>query len=130
MDSFYNNTLFKMDVRPSQIKAAGLGLYALEVIPPDALIGYYEGVLTRDASLLSPYSFEVSPRYFIDAQRYPRCYIAMVNDARNSEHEYNCEFRMESYREIKKRKIVLYSIKEIQPNTELFANYGEDYWNC
>lgn len=129
MEKYYNNTQWKLEVKPSQIPNAGMGLYTLETIPPESIIGYYHGVTTRDTKLLSPYSFEISPRYFVDALQHPRCFIAMVNDAHNSPHEYNCEFRMESHRKIKQRKIVLYSIKEIPPNTELFANYGSDYWN-
>jgi len=128
MDKLYNNTQWKLEVKQSQIPNAGLGVYALEIIPPESIIGYYEGTLSNDINMLSSYSFEVSPRYFIDAHQYPRCYIAMVNDARNSSHEYNCEFRMEHRWRIKERKIVLYSIKEIPPNNELFANYGDDYW--
>lgn len=129
MPKFYNNTPWDLEVRDSGIPKAGQGLFANQDIPANTLIGYYEGLITRDNNKLSLYSFEISPRYFIDASAFPRCYLAMVNDARNSDFEYNCEFRMESHRDVKKRKIVLYSIKPINKGTELFANYGNDYWN-
>lgn len=125
---YYNNTKFILEVKDSLIPGAGLGLFTCQDIPADVLIGQYEGTLSNNVEDLTPYSFEVSPRYFIDAHAYPRCYIAMVNDARNSSHHYNCEFRMEYYKNINKRKILLYSIRDIKKGSELFANYGDDYW--
>lgn len=129
MDKYYNNTGWALSVRESGIPNAGFGLFADEDIPDCAYIGTYEGVLTKDTSMLSSYSFEVSPRYFIDANDLPRCFIAMVNDARNSPFTYNCEFRMRNKRQIADRRIELYAIKRIPKGTELFANYGDDYWN-
>jgi len=35
---------------------------------------------------------------------------------------------MDDHKNIKKRKIYLYTIKDIIKGTELFANYGDDYW--
>lgn len=127
--SFYNNTHWDLKVGKSGIPNAGQGLFTNQDISQNTLIGYYEGLVTRDNKKLSLYSFEISPRYFIDAQAFPRCYLAMVNDARNSDFQYNCEFRMENHRDVKKRKIALYSIKDINKGSELFANYGDDYWN-
>jgi SET domain-containing protein len=129
MDELYNNTTWSLEVRESGIHEAGRGLFTLEDIPKDVFIGYYEGTITRDPKKLSLYSFEISPKYVIDALAYPRCYLAMVNDARNSKFKYNCEFRMESHKSVKKRKIALYSTKKILKGSELFANYGDDYWN-
>lgn len=129
MDEYYNNTEWALSVRESGIPDAGMGLYTEEDIPACSYIGTYEGVLTKDTNMLSSYSFEVSPRYFIDAREFPRCYIAMVNDARNSSFTYNCEFRMRNKREIKNRRIELYAITHIPKGSELFANYGDDYWD-
>jgi len=128
MEDYYNNTQWKLKVKNSNIKKAGKGVFAKEDIPKESLIGLYEGEITKDSNKLSLYSFEISPRYFIDAKDFPRCIIAMINDARNSTFEYNCEFRMDDHKNIKKRKIYLYAIKDIIKGTELFANYGDDYW--
>lgn len=131
---YYNNTTVALIVRPSNIKNAGLGLFTLESIDSNKLIGYYEGTLKSNSNYISDYSFELSSRYFIDADTNPRCNIAMVNDAYNSPYKYNCEFRMIYYDHNKKklpvkdRKIALYSICEIDQHDELFANYGSEYW--
>lgn len=130
----YNNTNFKLYIKKSNIKKAGKGLFTLEHIPKDTLIGYYEGIITKSSSNITDYSFEISSRYFIDASNYPRCYIAMINDAYNTTYKNNCEFRIVYYNNknkplhIKDRKIALYSITDINKNDELLASYGEDYW--
>jgi SET domain-containing protein len=131
----YNNTGFILDTRPSNIPCAGLGLYALQTIPKDTLIGFYEGELRcGKAAKVTDYSFELSRTYFLDACDYPRCYIAMVNDAHGTGFDNNCEFRMVTHDEkgrrlpAKDRRIALFTLRKIRRNEELFAAYGNDYW--
>ena len=130
----YNNTNFKLYIKKSNIKKAGNGLYTLEPIPKDTLIGYYEGKILKGSANITDYSFEISSRYFIDASEYPRCYIAMINDSHNSKYMNNCEFRIVYYNHkhkplsAKERKVALYSISDINKNEELLASYGDDYW--
>lgn len=119
---YYNNTNFILDIRPSKIKNAGNGLFVFENIPSKTLIGYYDGEILSGNNNISDYSFQISKKYFIDAKEFPRCYIAMINDAINSQFVNNCEFRKN------KNKICLYTIKDLKKGDELFASYGEDYW--
>lgn len=125
---YYNNTNFILDIKPSNIPDAGKGLYSIENIPKETLIGYYKGDVLYGTNKISDYSFEISKKYYIDAHDFPRCYIAMVNDATNSQFENNCEFRIIENKKKINNKICLYTIKDIKKGDELFASYGEEYW--
>jgi len=125
---FYNNTQFILDIKPSNIKNGGNGLFSLQNIPNETLIGYYIGDVLSGNNKVTDYSFEISKKYFIDAKEFPRCFIAMINDAKNSKFVNNCEFRIIEKKIKKNNKICLYSIKDIKRCDELFASYGDEYW--
>jgi SET domain-containing protein len=125
---FYNNTQFILDIKPSNIKNGGNGLFSLQNIPNETMIGYYIGDVLSGNNKVTDYSFQISKKYFIDAKEFPRCYIAMINDATNSQFVNNCEFRIIEKKIKKNNKICLYSIKDIKRCDELFASYGDEYW--
>jgi len=125
---YYNNTEFILDIKPSNIKNGGSGLFSIQNIPKDTMIGYYKGDILSGNNKVTDYSFQISAKYFIDAKEFPRCYIAMINDAKNSQFENNCEFRIIEHKIKKNSKICLYSIKDIKKGNELFASYGDEYW--
>jgi len=125
---YYNNTKFILDIKPSNIKNSGNGLFSLQNIPNETMIGYYIGDILSGNNKVTNYSFQISKKYFIDAKEFPRCYIAMINDAKNSQFVNNCEFRIIEKKLKKNYKICLYSIKDIKKSDELFASYGDEYW--
>jgi SET domain-containing protein len=125
---FYNNTQFILDIKPSNIKNGGNGLFSLQNIPNETMIGYYIGDVLSGNNKVTDYSFEISKKYFIDAKEFPRCFIAMINDAKNSQFVNNCEFRIIEKKIKKNNRICLYSIKDIKKYDELFASYGDEYW--
>lgn len=125
---YYNNTKFILDIKPSNIKNGGNGLFSLQNIPNETMIGYYKGDILSGNNKVTDYSFQISKKYFIDAKEFPRCYIAMINDAKNSQFVNNCEFRIIEKKIKKNNKICLYSIKDIKRCDELFASYGDEYW--
>ena len=125
---FYNNTQFILDIKPSNIKNGGNGLFSLQNIPNETMIGYYKGDILSGNNKVTDYSFQISKKYFIDAKEFPRCYIAMINDAKNSQFVNNCEFRIIEKKIKKNNRICLYSIKDIKKYDELFASYGDEYW--
>ena len=125
---YYNNTKFILDIKPSNIKNGGNGLFSLQNIPNETMIGYYIGDVLSGNNKVTDYSFQISKKYFIDAKEFPRCYIAMINDAKNSQFVNNCEFRIIEKKIKKNNKICLYSIKDIKRYDELFASYGDEYW--
>jgi hypothetical protein len=59
----------------------------------------------------------------IDAISFPRCYMAMVNDAYKTPFKNNCCL------DIVDDKIEILSICEISIGQELFMSYGSKYWN-
>ena len=91
---YWNNTDLLLNVDKSNIPEAGLGIFTYESIKKDQFIGYYEGVLKKekDEECVGDYSFTLSPAWYLDARRYPRAYIAMINDSYKSKFSTNCEF--------------------------------------
>lgn len=135
---YWNNTKFILDVSTSKIPNSGNGIFTYQNIPPETLIGYYEGFLKEDdGSCVGDYSFSLNKKWYIDARSYPRSYIAMINDSHGTKFKNNCEFRIEledpitgKKRKPHERKITLWSIKNIKFGQELYADYGIDYWKC
>ncbi len=62
--------------------------------------------------------------------KYPRCFMAMVNDAtEDPEFTNNCDFEVEiDESDITQSKIYIVSLRDIEPGEELFVSYGSDYW--
>jgi hypothetical protein len=120
---YYNNTKFNLRIGKSTIENAGLGVFTLEKIPSNTHIGNYEG--KKSTKKTGIYLFELSNKINIDANDYPRCYIAMINDVYKSENKINCEFLID----VKKKLIEIWSIVDIDVGVELFVSYGNDYWS-
>ncbi len=136
---YYNNTLFNLKVDTSGIPKAGLGVYTLDFIPTDCIIGEYEGQLLENYDCTNdPYYYEIrqaEPENSISSLgisclKLPRCYMGMINDATDYlEYTNNCEFELEINEEdIKQSKVYIISTCDIEPEEELFVSYGEDYW--
>lgn len=133
---YYNNTKFILNIEKSNITDAGMGVFTYEYIKKNTLIGYYVGEVKKSKrnECVGNYSFSISKRYYIDARKSPRCYIAMINDNYNTNFKTNCEFRItmedDNGKKLKpsERKISLWSTKNISKKSELLASYGDDYW--
>jgi hypothetical protein len=123
-----------LNIEKSKIEKAGLGVFTYQDIPKNTLIGYYEGDLKEFTDeCVGDYSFSLSDKYYINADKNIKCYIAMVNDTHNTKFIHNCEFRITETKNGKKlneyeRMISLWSIKNIKKYNELYADYGPDYW--
>jgi SET domain-containing protein len=135
---YYNNTELKLNVKPSHISGAGNGIFSYEkIIKKDQRIGFYEGKLIKaNGDDVGDYSFTLTKCWYLDAVKYPRAYIAMINDAHNSKFNNNCEFVVLSKDKDgnvlrgKNQRIYLQAIRDIYMGEELYASYGEEYWNC
>jgi hypothetical protein len=121
--SYYNNSIFNLEINKSTIESAGLGVFALELIPAKKCIGKYEGV-KKTHNKTGDYYFEINNKVGIDAINYPRCYMAMINDSYKTENKINCEFRINEIKEM----VEIWSIENIDVGSELFISYGNDYW--
>jgi hypothetical protein len=121
--SYYNNSKYILEIKKSTIECAGLGVFALEIIPTKKCIGQYLGV-KKTHNKTGDYYFEINNKVGIDAINYPRCYMAMINDAYKTENKINCEFRINEIKEL----VEIWSIGTIDIGSELFISYGNDYW--
>ena len=135
MDKYYHKSNFKLYIDNSNITKSGLGVYTREFIPKDSLIDEYYGEKI-DYLYGGEYYFKIDKYYGINAEKFPRCYMAMLNDAEYKPtskrklrtfvyHNFvnNCYFKIED------RKIKIFSKDDIYSNTELFISYGYEYWN-
>lgn len=135
--TYYNDTDHILNVKKSQIKKAGNGIYSYERLIKDGeIIGYYNGKLTevKKGRCVGDYSFELNKKWYINAETYPRSYMAMINDAYSSKFTNNCEFVLINCDENGKKLVgknmlvALQAIRDIHFGEELFASYGETYW--
>lgn len=129
---YYNNSKYNLFIQKSNIEKAGRGVFTKEFIPNNTFLGYYEGELINRKEATSNYCYELSENYFIDAFRTPRSIFSMINDAKWSDYEYNCEFvnEFENFKTtMDHNKLVgVYTIKDIKENEELLVSYGPGYW--
>ena len=134
---YWNNTDLPLKIKPSQIPNSGNGVWTYTFIPKGTRIGYYEGRVLCDENQITDYSFTLNKKWFVDGLQFPRSIIAMINDVYNTNLKTNCEFDVQT-RDIntgelllgKNRRVFLASTEDIHEGTELFASYGDDYWEC
>jgi hypothetical protein len=146
---YYHDSVYDLYLAESQIKNAGLGVWTRETIVANSYIDDYDGqVYTYNPG--GSYILEITDKFYIDGEVYPRSYTAMLNDASyvspvivrkkkkkvNLTPKYNydkngaplvnnCIFRIDK----ENKRGMIYSIMDIAANTELFISYGENYWN-
>jgi hypothetical protein len=125
LEEYYHTSTYKLQIGSSTISNAGKGVFADECIKHNTLIDYYYG---HEISYIGTgayfVAFEDGSRILgIDASSFPRCYMAMMNDAYKTQFLNNCRL------DIIDEKIEIWSIMDIYPGQELFMSYGSNYWN-
>lgn len=132
----------QMAVGPSQNAEAGLGLYALETIKKDWLIGVYCGEyipLEHDKEEHSKRTFYHkydAPSYifnltntmqehrgFVDAQKFGN----LLRFANHSAKDANIVVQYSCFE--REMKIAFWSKRRIKPEEELYIDYGPDFFN-
>jgi len=146
--AYFHTSVFDLYVAQSQIPNAGLGIFTRDTIPAKTLIDEYSGELFN-TTVRGFYALEIEPNVTIDARDFPRCYMAMINDCAHLTKQYiykkqrkigyipdayydsnneklvhNCEFILDT----EAKKAYVHSLNEIKPNSELFIDYGDEYW--
>ena len=113
-----------MVVKESQIVNGGKGVYTLEFISAMTVIGEYLGKIIPSGQKVknTDYTFYISKKTSIDAQNYPRCILAMINDAHGSQFITNCQFKKQG------KHVYIVTISDIIADSELFIDYGQQYW--
>jgi SET domain-containing protein len=144
-EKYYHNSNFNLYLKESQIPNSGLGVYTKDIIPANTRIDEYLGDIMENWG--GSYVLCVNDFHCIDAFNFPRCYMAMINDASHVTKKIvkkrkkkidltpdayydangvmltnNCEFVFE------KNRGFIHSLREIKPDEELFISYGKDYW--
>ena len=138
----YHHSSFDLFISPSNIVNSGLGVFTNSFIPKNTLIdGYYGEYIEGFPG--GEYFFKIDQFCGINAINTPRCYMAMLNDANHKTtltigkgkkkkqisipHEFNnnCEFISDE----NNLTVSVYSIVDIQPESELFISYGDLYWS-
>ena len=132
----YHMSQFSLYISNSNITNSGYGVFTKSFIPKDSVIDEYSGTYT-ESLYGGEYFFRIDKDGGINAIDSPRCYMAMLNDAiyipsskralrKFVKHNYtnNCYFKSD----IVNRKVYVYSLIDINPYSELFISYGEDYW--
>lgn len=119
-----------LEVKPSTIPGAGMGLFTLEFIPKDSRIVEYKGRITtwkevKDDST-NAYIYTVNNNHVIDARRTKRALARYANDAKGLTRvkgiTNNCVYVNEGLH------AYIESVKDIPAGTEIFVDYGADYW--
>lgn len=132
----YTFSQFDLYIKKSNISGSGLGVFTNDFIPTGSLIDKYMGKYV-EGLYGGDYYFRIDDNIGINALDPPRCYMAFLNDAsyrpsskrglkRFNEHSFsnNCKFEVD----IINKKVMVYSIMDIEPGSELFISYGNDYW--
>ena len=90
------NSNYNMKIDNSLIKNGGLGVFTLDNIPNNTLLGEYIGEKEHidENNSQTCYSLSLESDYYIDAFEYPRTVFAMINDCRFSDYKYNCTFEV------------------------------------
>lgn len=120
---YYHTSSFDLYIAKSQVHKAGLGVFTRQTIPKGVIVDEYYGELYEISHSPSRYFFEIKEGLGIDAFNFPRCYMAMVNDAYGTNYIYNCEFVVDD------KRVTVRSLTLIEPNEELFISYGDQYWS-
>lgn len=126
LEEYYNNSPYRLVIKPSQIPGAGKGVFADEPIQKNICIGEYLGermFVIECGAYLVQFQYQ---RGGIDASCYPRCYMAMINDSFRSQFKNNC--RLVETTIDNEPRIEIWSIQNIEPGEELFMSYGDEYW--
>jgi hypothetical protein len=125
VEEYYHTSKYNLHIGNSTISNAGKGVFVDESIKSNTFIDYYYGdEISYIATGAYFVGFEDGGRILgIDALSFPRCYMAMVNDAYKTLFHNNCRL------DIVDEQIEIWSIIDIFPGQELLMSYGSKYWN-
>ena len=139
----YHNSAFDLYIKDSQLYQSGKGVFTRDFIPAKTFIDFYQGCLFQFIKG-GTYYYQINDEWGIDGFGPPRCYMAMLNDADYKATKFvgkgkgkkkkqisildeftnNCEFVSDE----NNLTVSIYSITDIEPESELFISYGDSYW--
>ena len=112
-------------VRPSRIPGANLGLFSTQFVPSGTYLCEYKGtrltglqlLRTRDWTYIANYRFD----FFIDAREHRHVKGRYLN------HNFDPSTWNVGW-EYRDGRILQVAIRDIQPDEELYTDYGAEYW--
>ena len=127
----------RVQVAPSQIPNAGMGLYMLEDVKAGDWIARYSGEpMTRAESgqrAHSHYKLQVHDNLFLDAADPIHFEGRYINDARRTKFKTNARFAANfitnTCSDTGFQWVRIYATKRIRAGEEIFLNYGKAFWD-
>lgn len=123
-------SLLHVDIRPSTIPGAGLGLFALQEFKADDLIAPYKGELLTLAQMneryhledggLAPYALQINANTFVDSA----CSRGTASFINTKPRHNNARFSVYSGRAGHPPSASVRATKRIAPGQEIFVDYG------
>ena len=128
---------FLLELKPSLIQNAGLGVFAKADLPDGVIVAEYRGsiFLSEFESKIAPLNnkcLTINKDSFIAGNN---CVASHINDIidleeskkikdfiKYSDKDYNCKFQRSHH------KMFVLSIKPIKEGEELYIEYGKNYW--
>ncbi len=120
-----------LKVKTSTLPKCGKGLFTKVFIPKGSLITEYKGKITTWKDVdhdggNNLYIFSVSKNHVIDANGNTSDFAHFANDASGLTKlpgvKNNCQYV------VKKKRVFIEAIKNIEANAEIFVGYGKEYW--
>lgn len=119
-----------LEVKPSTLPNAGMGLFTNIFIPKGTRIVEYKGRITTWNDVKDDhengYIYTVNNNHVIDAKKTLRALARYANDARGISRikgmTNNCDYVNDGL------KAYIESKKDIQPGQEILVSYGDEYW--
>src|SRR5262245_44518749 len=113
-------------VRPSLISNAGNGLFTTRYCPAGTVLCEYTGTRLTGLQLLRTpdwtYVYNVHNEYWIDAQDHPGVKARYIND--NFDHSKTNVLWVQ-----RDGRIFMEAARDVLPGEELYAQYGQEYWD-
>jgi hypothetical protein len=148
MENFFYESIYDIYLKTSQIPDSGLGVYTRDFIPKGKNIDEYVGDNITVLNNCSDYTFTINEKFHIDAANYPRCYMAMLNDASHISKKYEKNSKKKNsdtipnfyydntgkilinncYFIVSNNRVFVCASRNIDPEEELFVYYGDEYW--
>lgn len=122
-----------LEVRESLLPSAGKGLFTKTFIPKGTKIVEYKGKITTWKEVehnegKNGYIYYVKRNHVIDASRHSSALARYANDARGIRRmkglTNNAEYTEDGL------KVYITSTKEIPAGSEIFVEYGKEYWDA
>lgn len=117
-------------IQPSTLPGAGMGLFTKTEIPRGTLIIEYLGTVSTWKEIMhdvdNPYLCYVNRNHVINGAPHPEFLARYANDAAGPIRIEG--MRNNSFFEIDGTRVFIKSTKRIPAGSEIFVNYGKEYW--